>query len=133
LDQRLGRPVAIKLMRVIELRHRPRLAAEALESHGVGWVVSVLYEMLVGETPFQAETPVAVALKHVRDPLPDVRARRPEVCAALAAVVERSTAKRPSDRYATVDALLDISSTCSRYRPLVPGGASARTRWRIRR
>jgi eukaryotic-like serine/threonine-protein kinase len=66
-----------------------------------------LYEMLVGETPFQAETPVAVALKHVRDPLPDVRARRPEVPAALAAVVERSTAKRPTDRYATVDSLLD--------------------------
>jgi eukaryotic-like serine/threonine-protein kinase len=50
---------------------------------------------------------VAVALKHVRDPLPDVRAQRPEVPAALAAVVERSTAKRPADRYATVDSLLD--------------------------
>jgi eukaryotic-like serine/threonine-protein kinase len=66
-----------------------------------------LYEMLVGETPFQAENPVAVALKHVRDPLPDLRARRSEVSAALAAAVERSTAKRPADRYATVDELLD--------------------------
>jgi eukaryotic-like serine/threonine-protein kinase len=66
-----------------------------------------LYEMLVGQTPFQAATAVAVAVKHVRDAHPDVRVRRPEVSAALAAVVERCTAKRPADRYPSVDALLD--------------------------
>src|SRR3954469_1819615 len=62
----------------------------------------VLYEMLAGEVPFQADTQVAVAMKHVRDPLPDVQRRRPEVSAALAAVVERSTAKETQRRYATV-------------------------------
>jgi eukaryotic-like serine/threonine-protein kinase len=62
----------------------------------------VLYEMLTGEVPFQADTQVAVAMKHVRDPLPDVQRRRPEVSAALAAVVERSTAKETQRRYATV-------------------------------
>src|ERR687892_953450 len=43
-----------------------------------------LYEMLTGEVPFSADTQVAVAMKHVRDPLPDVQRRRPEVSAALA-------------------------------------------------
>jgi serine/threonine protein kinase len=62
----------------------------------------VLYEMLTGETPFKADTQVAVAMKHVREPLPDVQRRRPEISAALAAVVERSTAKETQNRYATV-------------------------------
>src|SRR5246127_2990935 len=49
----------------------------------------VLYEMLTGEVPFKADTQVAVAMKHVRDPLPDVQRLRPQVSAALAAVVDR--------------------------------------------
>src|SRR5215213_3092030 len=63
----------------------------------------VVYEMLTGETPFKADTQVAVAMRHVRDPLPDVQRRRPEVSAALAAVVERATAKDTERRYRTVD------------------------------
>jgi eukaryotic-like serine/threonine-protein kinase len=62
----------------------------------------VLYEMLTGETPFQADTQVAVAMKHVRDPLPDAQRRRPEISSALAAVVERATAKETQNRYPTV-------------------------------
>jgi serine/threonine-protein kinase len=65
-----------------------------------------LYEMLAGETPFQADSPVAVAIKHVQDPMPDVRRRRPEIAAALVAVVERSTAKQPGRRYATVEEMV---------------------------
>src|SRR5215203_2479681 len=66
----------------------------------------VLYEMLTGETPFKADTQVAVAMKHVRDPLPDVQRRRPEISAALASVVERATAKQTENRYATVDEMV---------------------------
>jgi serine/threonine protein kinase len=62
----------------------------------------VLYEMLTGEAPFKADTQVAVAMKHVREPLPDVQRRRPEISAALAAVVERATTKETTNRYATV-------------------------------
>ncbi len=62
----------------------------------------VLYEMLTGEAPFKADTQVAVAMKHVREPLPDVQRRRPEISAALAAVVERATAKETKNRYANV-------------------------------
>jgi serine/threonine-protein kinase len=59
----------------------------------------VLYEMLTGQVPFKGDTPVAVAMKHVREPLPDVQRKRPEISAALASVVDRATAKQPADRY----------------------------------
>jgi hypothetical protein len=59
----------------------------------------LLYEMLTGEVPFTAETVVGVAMKHVNEPIPDVQRRRPEVSSALAAVVERATAKDPKKRY----------------------------------
>jgi eukaryotic-like serine/threonine-protein kinase len=58
-----------------------------------------LYEMLTGSVPFTAESQVGVAMQHVRDPMPDVQAARPEVSAALAAIVERSTAKERQNRY----------------------------------
>jgi len=59
----------------------------------------VLYEMLTGAVPFSAQTPVAVAMRHVREQVPDVQARRPEVSAATAVVVERATAADLQQRY----------------------------------
>jgi eukaryotic-like serine/threonine-protein kinase len=67
----------------------------------------VLYEMLTGDVPFKAETQVAVAMKHVREPMPDVQHMRPEVSAALASVVDRATAKEPRNRYSSVREMLD--------------------------
>jgi eukaryotic-like serine/threonine-protein kinase len=71
----------------------------------------VLYEMLVGQVPFHADSQVGVAMKHVNEELPDVQRRRPEVSAALALVVERATAKRPDDRYQQIGEMIDDLST----------------------
>src|SRR6201997_917712 len=60
----------------------------------------VLYEMLTGEVPSTGESQVAVAMKHVRETIPDVQLKRPEISAALASVVDNATAKRVEDRYA---------------------------------
>jgi serine/threonine-protein kinase len=60
----------------------------------------VLYESLTGEVPFSAPSHVAVATMHVRDELPDIQRKRPQVSAALAAVLERATAKQLARRYA---------------------------------
>ena len=49
----------------------------------------VLYEMLVGQVPFHADSQVGVAMKHVNEELPDVQQRRPDISAAAALVVER--------------------------------------------
>src|SRR5690349_11107698 len=59
----------------------------------------VLFEMLTGDVPFHGENQVSVAMKHVREELPDVQLRRPEVSSALAAVVDRATAKDLERRY----------------------------------
>jgi serine/threonine-protein kinase len=66
----------------------------------------VLFEMLTGRVPFRAESQVGVAMKHVREPIPDVQRLRPEISAALAAVVERATAKERKNRYAGVAEML---------------------------
>jgi serine/threonine-protein kinase len=71
----------------------------------------VLYEMLTGDVPFRAETQVGVAMKHVNEPMPDVQAKRPEVSAAVASVVDRATT-RTADRYATVAEMVrDLEQT----------------------
>ncbi len=71
----------------------------------------VLYEMLVGQVPFHADSQVGVAMKHVNEELPDVQQRRPEISAAAALVVERSTAKDPNERYQEVGEMIDDLST----------------------
>src|SRR5271166_6459036 len=59
----------------------------------------VLYEMLTGDVPFHGDSPVAVAMKHVREEVPDVQDLRPEVSAATAAVLDRALAKDLGRRY----------------------------------
>jgi serine/threonine-protein kinase len=65
----------------------------------------VLYEMLVGERPFIAETPIAVLLQHLQDPPPSVLDVRPELPAAVGDVVARALAKDPAQRFASAGAL----------------------------
>ena len=59
----------------------------------------VLYEMLTGDVPFHGENQVSVAMKHVREDLPDVQTVRPEVSARLAAVLDRMTDKDLAHRH----------------------------------
>jgi len=59
----------------------------------------VLYEMLTGGVPFKGESPVAIAMMHVREEVPDVQLSRPAVSAATAAIVERATSKDLARRY----------------------------------
>jgi serine/threonine-protein kinase len=66
----------------------------------------VLYEMLTGSVPFKGESPVAVAMMHVREEVPDVQLARAEVSAATAAVVERATAKDLHKRYPNMASMI---------------------------
>jgi tRNA A-37 threonylcarbamoyl transferase component Bud32 len=65
----------------------------------------VLFEMLTGDVPFTGENQVAVAMKHVREDLPDVQLRRPDVSAGLAAILDRMTDKHLDHRYPDARAL----------------------------
>ena len=66
----------------------------------------VLYEMLTGDVPFHGENQISVAMKHVREDLPDIQRMRPEVSATTAAVLDRMTEKDLAHRYADIPMLV---------------------------
>jgi serine/threonine-protein kinase len=72
----------------------------------------VLYELLAGEPPFGGENFVAVAMRHVHEPVPDLLARRPDVPPRIADAVERALAKDPSERFRSMAEFADELSRC---------------------
>jgi serine/threonine protein kinase len=60
----------------------------------------VLYELLTGRVPFEAETPMAVVIKHMTEPLPLPRVINPALSEAVERVVLKALAKDPADRFA---------------------------------
>ena len=66
----------------------------------------VLFEMLTGDVPFHGENQISVAMKHVREDLPDIQRIRPEVSATTAAVLDRMTDKDLAHRYPDVPSLV---------------------------
>src|SRR5258706_4506181 len=63
----------------------------------------ILYEMVTGRVPYEAETPVAVVFKHIQDPLPSARKLNPNLPEALELILLKALAKNPDDRYQTAD------------------------------
>ncbi|MFN8570329.1 MAG: serine/threonine-protein kinase, partial [Kouleothrix sp.] len=66
----------------------------------------MLYEILTGQLPFQAPTPIALMFKHINEPMPALGQMRPDLPAAVNAVIQRATAKQPAARYADVATML---------------------------
>ncbi len=65
----------------------------------------VMYEMLIGRPPFSGETPVAIAYKHVQEPVPPVSEQGVDIPAPLAAICMKLLAKDPANRYLNAAAL----------------------------
>ena len=61
----------------------------------------VLFECLTGRAPFHRENEVATLYAHLEEPAPNPKDARSDIPSSLAAVVERSMAKRPEDRFAS--------------------------------
>jgi eukaryotic-like serine/threonine-protein kinase len=80
---------------------RPVTEASDLYSIGV-----VLFEMLTGRTPFDGDSAVAVALKHVNQPPPSPRELVPSLPPELEAVVLKALAKDPAQRYNDADSFI---------------------------
>jgi hypothetical protein len=72
----------------------------------------LLYELLTGEVPYPADNFMAVAMRHLRDPVPSVRARRPNVPARVDAIVTRAMAKRPQERFPSTAAMMAAIEAC---------------------
>jgi len=67
----------------------------------------VLYEMVTGRVPYEAETPMAVVLKHITAPLPLPRDVNPNLPEAVERVILKALAKNPDDRYQTAGEMVE--------------------------
>jgi serine/threonine-protein kinase len=66
----------------------------------------MIYQMLTGELPFEADNPGAVLIAHLQQPAPDPRAVVPDLNPGLSFVVKRALEKEPQARYETGAALI---------------------------
>lgn len=69
------------------------------ESSDIYSIGIVLFELLTGHPPFNGETPVSVAIKHIQEELPFVRNERPSVPQSLENVIMKATQKEKALRY----------------------------------
>ncbi|MFB0918530.1 MAG: Stk1 family PASTA domain-containing Ser/Thr kinase, partial [Clostridiaceae bacterium] len=66
----------------------------------------VMYEMITGRLPFDSESPVTVALKHMQEPIIPPKTINPQVSDKLNAVIMKATQKDPIDRYQSIEDML---------------------------
>lgn len=62
---------------------------------------AIIYEMLTGEHPYKADTPMGVVIKHITDPVPEILRDHPDVSPEVDEVVKKAMSKDPEQRYAT--------------------------------
>src|SRR6478752_2780113 len=72
----------------------------------------VLYELLTGEVPFPGENFVAVAMKHLNEPPPDLLERRPDLPLRLVYAIDRALAKDPAQRFPSMGAFCTELRQC---------------------
>ena len=66
----------------------------------------IMYEMSTGTLPFDGDSAVAVALKHINEDLPDMREINPAVSISVMRISEKAADKASSKRYASADEML---------------------------
>ena len=66
----------------------------------------VLYEMLTGHPPFDADTPLAILMKHLNDPLPLPAAPNPTIPRPFERVLLKALAKQPDERYQNAEEMM---------------------------
>lgn len=74
----------------------------------------ILFEMLTGRQPYEADTPMAVAIKHITDPVPHILEANPNLPPAVEEIIQTAMAKSREDRFSSavemVDALRAVGS-----------------------
>ncbi len=81
----------------------------------------VMYEMLTGQLPFNGETPVAIALKHLQDTAPSVRQLDTSIPPVVEAIVSKAMTKDPDARPESSQLVRDISQAQAMIKNNTPG------------
>jgi hypothetical protein len=90
----------------------------------------VLYQLALGDLPYDADTPMALMLKHVNEPVPVPRTLRADLPEGLERIIVKALAKNPEDRFQSAEemlAQLDNLETVVRLTPLPPTPAKPAT------
>jgi serine/threonine protein kinase len=82
----------------------------------------VLYEMLTGRKPYTADTPMAVVLKQMTDPLPRPSDVNREIPSPVEKILIKALAKKPQDRYESMNDFIQVMEACLVRKPA--GGRS---------
>lgn len=85
----------------------------------------VMYEMITGRLPFDSESPVTIALKHMQEPVIPPKTINPGISDKLNAVIMKAVEKDPIDRYQSMDDMLTDIQRIKGSSPLVYAHASA--------
>ncbi|MDW7662736.1 MAG: Stk1 family PASTA domain-containing Ser/Thr kinase [Bacillota bacterium] len=67
----------------------------------------MMYELATKELPFEGDTPVTVALKQIKDELPNPQEVNRSISEGLASIIKKATEKNPADRYQDMVAFID--------------------------
>lgn len=73
----------------------------------------VLYEMLTGKLPFNGETSVSIALKHLQEEPVPIRQINPSIPPVLEAIVQKAMSKDPADRPSSTELYADLNQAKS--------------------
>ncbi len=72
----------------------------------------IFYELLTGELPFKGDSAVEIALKQMKDPLPDVHEMNKDIPQSIENIILKATAKNPKNRYNDVKEMHNDLLTC---------------------
>lgn len=67
----------------------------------------IFYELLTGKLPFKGDNAVEIALKHMRDPLPNIREEHDSIPQSIENIILKATAKNPKNRYEDAKSMHD--------------------------
>ena len=72
----------------------------------------LMFEMLTGKVPFKGDSAVEIALKHMKEPLPNPKELNPVIPVSVENIILKATAKNPKNRYKDVREMKDDIKTC---------------------